>query len=106
MPEGPFVLFISYFHPNIGLTGDEDFKRPLYEILEKEYKVIANLSQEEISAKAADKSIAEKLETEVGSPILFRKRFVYDQSEKPIEYNLGYYRADSFVYCLESRKTY
>ncbi|PSL45396.1 GntR family transcriptional regulator [Chitinophaga niastensis] len=102
--EGPFVYFISYFHPRVGLTGEEDFKRPLYDILEKDYMVIATLSKEEISAKAADKFIASKLEIESGSPILFRKRFVFDQGERPIEYNLGYYRADSFVYTVESRR--
>ena len=103
-PEGPFVYFVSYFHPRVGLTGDEDFKRPLYEILEKDYLVVASLSQEEISAKAADKAIAAKLEVETGSPILFRKRYVFDQGDRPIEYNLGYYKADSFVYTVESRR--
>lgn len=102
--EGPFVYFISYFHPRVGLTGEEDFKRPLYDILEKEQHVVATLSKEEISAKAADKFIASKLEVEPGSPILLRKRFVYDQGDRPIEYNLGYYRADSFVYTVESRR--
>jgi GntR family transcriptional regulator len=102
--EGPFVYFVSYFHPRVGLTGDEDFKRPLYEILEKDYSAIANLSKEEISAKAADKFIAAKLEIEHGSPILFRKRFVYDQGDRPIEFNLGYYRADGFIYTIESRR--
>jgi GntR family transcriptional regulator len=103
-PEGPFVYFVSYFHPRVGLTGEEDFKRPLYEILEKDHMVVANLSQEEISAIAADKFIAGKLEVEQGSPILMRKRFVFDQGERPIEYNLGYYRADSFIYTIESRR--
>jgi GntR family transcriptional regulator len=28
--EEPFVYFVSYFHPRIGLTGDEDFKTPIY----------------------------------------------------------------------------
>ncbi|MFP5080964.1 GntR family transcriptional regulator [Pedobacter sp. JCM 36344] len=102
--EGPFVYFVSYFHPNTGLTGEEDFKRPLYDILEKDYNVVTALSKEEISAKSADKFIAGKLETEVGSPILFRKRYVYDNAERPIEYNLGYYKADSFIYSVESRR--
>lgn len=100
----PFVYFASYFHPRIGLTGNEDFKRPLYEILETDYSVIATLSKEEISAKAADNMIAEKLGIPAGSPILFRKRFVFDQGERPIEYNLGYYKADSFVYTVESTR--
>ncbi|WP_256006039.1 MULTISPECIES: GntR family transcriptional regulator [Pedobacter] len=103
-PESPFVYFVSYFNPRLGLTGEEDFKQPLYEILQKQYSVLADLSKEEISAKGADKFIAGKLEIEPGSPILFRKRFVYDQDERPIEYNVGYYKADSFVYTLESRR--
>lgn len=102
-PEGPFVYFVSYFHPRIGLTGEEDFTRPLYEILE-DYHVVADLSKEEISAKGADKFLAGKLKLDLGSPILLRKRFVFDQAERPIEYNLGYYRADSFVYTIESRR--
>lgn len=104
-PEGPFVYFVSYFHPRTGLTGEEDFKRPLYDILQADYNIISELSKEEISAKAADKFIASKLETEPGSPILFRKRFVYDQADRPIEYNLGYYKADSFIYTVESRRS-
>ncbi|MRG43898.1 UTRA domain-containing protein [Chitinophaga sp. SYP-B3965] len=103
-PEWPFVYFISYFHPRVGLTGEEDFRRPLYEIFEKDHSVIATLSKEEISATAADTFIASKLNVDNGNPILFRKRYVFDQGERPIEYNLGYYRADSFVYAVESRR--
>jgi len=103
-PEGPFVYFVSWFHPGTGLSGEEDFKRPLYDILEQDYGIVAELSREEISARGADKFIAGKLETETGSPVLFRKRYVYDQEGRPIEYNLGYYKADSFVYSVESRR--
>jgi GntR family transcriptional regulator len=102
--EGPFVYFVSFFHPRVGLTGEEDFKRPLYEILETDHHVVANLSKEEISAKIASKFTAEKLEIQPGDALLFRKRFVFDQGERPIEYNLGYYKADSFVYTVESRR--
>ncbi len=103
-PEAPFVYFVSFFHPRIGLTGEEDFNTPLYEMLEKNHHIVVNLSKEEISAKPASKFIAEKLEIPQGDPVLFRKRFVYDQGERPIEYNLGYYKADSFVYTVESRR--
>ncbi len=102
--EEAFVYFVSYFHPRIGLTGDEDFKMPLYEMLENEHSTVANLSKEEISARAADKFIAGKLEIDPGSPVLFRKRFVYDQGERAMEYNLGYYKAESFIYTTESRR--
>lgn len=103
-PEGPFVYFISFFHPRIGLTGKEDFSQPLYEILEKKYATIAKLSKEEISAVVADEFLAKKLKLHPGDPILKRKRFVYDPGGRPIEYNFGYYRADSFVYSIESER--
>jgi len=101
----PFVYFISYFHPRIGLTGNEDFSRPLYEMLENEHSTIADLSKEEISSRTADKFLANKLEIDTGSPVLFRKRYVFDQEDRPMEYNIGYYKADSFVYTIESRRT-
>jgi len=100
----PFVYFISYFHPRVGLTGKEDFSRPLYDILEKDHSVIVKLSKEEISADVADKPLAEKLRIDPGDPILKRKRFVFDPGGRPVEYNLGYYRADSFVYTIESER--
>jgi GntR family transcriptional regulator len=103
-PEEPFVFFASYFHPRVGLTPDDDFKRPLYELLEQEHGIIATLSKEEIRAVGADELIAEKLLVPVGSPILFRKRFVYEKGEAPIEYNVGYYKADSFIYTVESTR--
>ncbi|WP_090605364.1 GntR family transcriptional regulator [Parapedobacter koreensis] len=102
--EGPFVYFVSFFHPRIGLTGDEDFTRPLYDILEKDFHVVADLSKEEISALVADEFLAKKLETDTGEPVLFRKRFVFDQADRPLEYNLGYYKGDSFNYTVESRR--
>ncbi len=102
--SGPFVFFISYFHPRIGLTGQEDFNRPLYDIMEEDYSVTVKLSQEEITATAANKEMADKLEMNLGEPILKRKRFVFDPGRRPIEFNIGYYRADSFVYTLESEK--
>lgn len=102
--DGPFVYFISYFSPKIGLTGDEDFSQPLYELLERNYNIVAKLSKEEVSAMVSDKFLGGKLDIAVGSPILKRKRFVYDPGGRPIEFNLGYYRADSFVYRVESER--
>lgn len=102
--DHPFVYFVSYFHPMVGLTGKEDFSKPLYELLEKDHSVVAKLSKEEISARAADKFLAQKLNINTGDAILKRKRFVFDPGSRPIEYNIGYYRADSFVYTIESER--
>lgn len=100
----PFVYFISYFNPQIPLTGEENFTRPLYELLEQDYGIVVKTSKEEISARLAGEFIAEKLEIKASEPILIRKRFVYDINNKPVEYNIGYYRADSFTYTIEAER--
>ncbi len=102
--KSPFVYFISYFNPKIGLTGKEDFSRPLYDILEQDFSVVAKVSKEEITALAADSSLAEHLHIHAGEPILKRKRYVFDPGRRPIEYNIGYYKSDSIVYTVESER--
>ena len=102
--EYPFVYFISYFNPNIPLTGEEDFTPPLYELLENDYQITVKTSKEKISARLAGELIAEKLDIKAGDPILIRERFVYDTQQVPIEYNIGYYRADSFTYTIEAER--
>ena len=100
---GPMVYFESFFQPRIGLTGKEDFNRPLYDILEKDYHSIPAISKENISAGIAGK-YHEKLKTSEDFPILIRERFVSDPGARPLEYNIGFYRADRFTYAIEIRK--
>lgn len=100
----PFVYFISYFHPRVGLTGKEDFSGHLYDILEHEYHTIPVISKERINAIAATAEIAKKLKIKKGDPLLFRTRVVCDPGDRPIEYNLGYYRADSFTYEIDIKR--
>ncbi|MEY8780992.1 GntR family transcriptional regulator [Allomuricauda sp. XS_ASV26] len=104
LDNGPFVYFISYFHPRIGITGNEDFERHLYDILEHEYHTIPVLSREQISAILANKFLAVKLGVPVNSAILQRKRVVYDPGNRPIEYNIGFYRADQFTYSIDIKR--
>lgn len=102
--EYPFVYFISYFNPSIPLDSEQSFNIPLYELLEKDFNITVKTSKEEISARLAGDFIAEKLDIKANDPILIRKRFVYDINNVPIEYNVGYYRADSFTYTIEAQR--
>lgn len=104
LDKGPFVYFISFFHPRVGLTGAEDFSRHLYDILEKDYFTIPSVSKEQINAIAANTQLAKLLKVKKGDPLLFRKRLVCDPGDRPIEYNVGYYRADSFTYEIDIKR--
>lgn len=103
-PEYPFVYFVSYFNPALPITGEENYIQPLYEMLEKSYGIVVKISKEAISARLAGDFLAEKLEINPTDPVLVRKRFVYDENGVPIEYNIGYYRADSFTYTIEASR--
>ena len=100
----PFVVFESWFNPSIGVSHDDNFALPLYELLEKKYGVIVHTSVEEISAQLAGSALAQKLRASEHDPILKRKRFVYDINGNPVEYNVGYYKADSFTYTITSER--
>lgn len=99
----PIVFFESYFHPRIELKSEDDLNKPLYQLLEEKYYILADRSSEHINA-VTDIRIAKKLKVPSKSPILFRERFVYDPGNRPIEYNLGYYRSDKFTYSIEIKK--
>ncbi|WP_339741195.1 GntR family transcriptional regulator [uncultured Sunxiuqinia sp.] len=101
---GPFVYFESYFHPRIGLTGNEDFTRPLYEILEDDFHVVPSLSKEKIKARLATSITAKRLSIAAGDPVLVRERLVYDPGDRPLEYNIGFYCADKFAYTIDIKR--
>ena len=46
--------------------------------------------------------MASKLGVTPSDAILVRKRMVLDENGVPVEYNIGYYRSDSFTYTIES----
>lgn len=99
--DGPFVYFESYFHPRIGLSTQEDFSRPLYDILEKDYQIQPALSKEHIRAALPTPSIARLLYIKTKDPVLVRERYVLDAQHLPVEYNIGFYHAEKFTYSID-----
>ena len=99
----PIVYFESYFHPRVGVSEKDEFDRPLYPMLEEKYGVVVHRSAENISARAAG-ALGRKLKVESSFPVLFRERFVYDVGDRPVEYNIGYYRSDKFTYSIDIKK--
>lgn len=98
---GPIVEFRSWFHPRLSLTLDDDFHRPLYELIEERSHVIVAKSHEVIGAMLADDAIAQSLACSVNDAILTRRRQVSDVGGKPVEWCDCFYRADRFTYSIE-----
>jgi GntR family transcriptional regulator len=97
----PAVVADSWLHPRLGLTGDEDFSRPLYEIVQRASGARPTRSVEEISVALAADAIPKMLGVKSGAPVLSRKRLVLDAANQPIEFNINTYRADAYVLHLQ-----
>ncbi len=93
-PDGPLGRLRSWFHPRVALTGQEDFRRPLWEVIERDLGAIPTAAHEEIAAVAADAELARALVVSRNTPVLLRRRVVLDSQGRPLEFALGWYRAD------------
>ncbi|MCM4150839.1 GntR family transcriptional regulator [Arenibacter sp. N53] len=102
--EAKYLYSVSYFHPRIGITGDENFMIPLYELLEKEHDIIVSTSKEKLRAIKADSKIAALLDIGKDVAILKRERLVLDIGDRPVEYNMVYYHTDYFTYDIDIKR--
>lgn len=102
--EDPVVIFISYFHPRVGIKSDEKFDGRLYEILQDKYYCVPEISDEEIGALPCSDSFSRKLHISSDIPILFRKRKVLNAADKILELCYAYYRSDKFLYTIRIKR--
>jgi GntR family transcriptional regulator len=100
----PEVVFQSYFHPRLGLTPEDDFQKPLYELIESRCGMMADQSLEELSALPADRRLARLLQVKTGTPLLRRERTVLDRGQRPMEFAIVHYRCDRFRLALRLRR--
>jgi len=104
--EAKYLYSVSFFHPRVGITGDENFTTPLYELLETSHDTIVATSKERISAIKANKELSSILELPLNMPILKRDRLVCDSGDRPVEYNIVYYHTDYFTYDIEIKREF
>ena len=102
--DAKYLYSESYFHPRVGITGKENFNTPLYELLENEHDIIVSNSKERLSAISAADQICFLLNINKQIPLLKRERLVCDPGDRPVEYNIVYYRTDYFTYDIEIKR--
>lgn len=100
----PVLQSTSWFHPRIGLKGNEDTSKPVYEMIEGATGVRPSSAREEFSAVAADSRLARLLDVKKGTPLLLRRHTVFDQGSRPFEYAEVHYVSSRFALTLEMRR--
>ncbi|RUA09580.1 MAG: GntR family transcriptional regulator [Flavobacteriia bacterium] len=104
--EAKYLYSISYFHPRTGISDKDNFKKPLYDLLEEKHDTIVTVSKEKLRAIIAGKELAEILNTDENDPVLKRERIVFDSGNRPVEYNIVYYKTDYFTYDIDIKREF
>lgn len=97
----PAVLSDSWLHPSIRLTGDEDFRRPLYQLIGQTAGLTPAISREQITAAQAGPRAGKALRIGKAEPVLVRQRIILDSRRRPLEFNVNYYRTDRYTLTLD-----
>lgn len=100
----PVLHSRSWFHPRLGLSGREDFSKPLYDVLEAETGAVAEQAHEAFAATAASAPMAKLLAVRPGEPLLLRWHTVFDRGHRPIEFAEVHYVSARFTLTLELRR--
>jgi GntR family transcriptional regulator len=100
----PEVHFRSFLHPRLGLTTENDFQQPLYELIKEQCSIIADQSLEEFTAVPANRHLARWLAVPEGTALLRRERTVLDTGRRPMEFAVVHYRCDRFRLTLRLRQ--
>ncbi|RAH97304.1 GntR family transcriptional regulator [Acuticoccus sediminis] len=95
----PFSHLTTYLPEDVGRQYEERelSETPLLMLMERAGVKISAADQS-VSAKLADTMVAPLLGVETGSPLLWVKRTVFDQNDRPIEYLNALYRPDVYEY--------
>lgn len=93
-----FAYTINYLPLEIGARISEKdlYKRPLMEILEKDFGIQFTEAFQTIQASFSDQEVSEHLEIASGSPILFVERIMYTKNREPVELVQSSYRGDLY----------
>ena len=104
--DKPVVLSQDFLSPRLSadFLAVTDENVSLYDFLEETCGIKIGLSTAEIEPVIADEEMAEKLEIEVGNPLLKMKVVVGDAYGAPLIYCREYFRPDCFKFLISRRR--
>lgn len=94
----PLALLNSYIPKSVGLTPDENFSGPLYELVERSHRLHILYGKDVIGARVANPKERELLKISDDTPVLTIRRTAYLEFDRPIEFVEATIRADLYEY--------
>ena len=102
--ELPVLHSRSWFHPRLRLSAEENYSRPLYEVIEASTGITADRAREELTAVPASARLASQLKVKPGEPLLCRRHLVFDTAGRPMEYAEVHYVSARFTLTMDLRR--
>jgi len=94
----PFAILDSYVPESLGLTPDEDFSGPLYQLIERSHRLHIIYGEDTIGARLPTAAEAEHLQIAPTLPILAVRRTAFVEFDRAVEYVEGAIRSDLYEY--------
>lgn len=95
----PFSHLTTYLPEDVGKhCAERELSDTPLLLLMQRAGIKVSAADQSVSAKLADTIVGPLLEVETGSPLLWVKRTVFDQSGRPVEYLNALYRPDIYEY--------
>jgi GntR family transcriptional regulator len=102
----PISLEVSYLPEEIARGWNKPLleQRPIFDLIREVSSVVLSRGKFEVSAAAATPVTAKALRIKKGQPLLRVERVNYNDQERPIDYDMIYYRADRVTYTFETSR--
>jgi GntR family transcriptional regulator len=99
----PVIAEVSYLPAKLipGVTIEEVQGTPIYDLLEKKYKLNIIKAKEYLDPAVADEYYSGLLEVEIGTPLFSTERVTYTNGDRPIDYRRCIIRSDKFRFSVE-----
>ncbi|MFQ8584705.1 MAG: UTRA domain-containing protein, partial [Holdemania massiliensis] len=100
LEEEPISIEISYTFAEYvpGLEKFDFTSRSLYAILEKEYHIVMDRAEQEISVIHANEMESELLKVDLGASLIKEHGIVYDTQNRKLEYSENMMLMNRFVF--------
>jgi GntR family transcriptional regulator len=103
MMEGePFCYTVTYLPPEIGerAVSEAGLQHTALLKLLIEHGVALHSATQSIRAQLADPGLCSRIDVELGAPLLFVERTLFDTSGQPVDFVRSWYRGDRYEYAV------
>lgn len=106
--DRPVAIEQHYYNLELGekLATYDLETATIYQLLEEELKINLVEAEQFISSKMIDEETAHYFEVSKNSSILHVERIIYNENEQPVEYYIGLYRPDMYVFRVKSKRKF